>query len=184
MWKRSQDVLLLVLMPQHAKKIWVRMAPLLTLQLACGTGHLDWCQTDVRHQGRVLHTRLLPGWEQRTPCQRQYSYSWSTKYWPYQGDSLSPAIFEAVQGLLPPQRSQETTCDFFNGQPVGWQQQPTLQPTSMIQSPTHNYSNNLASQEGRVNSHEYNYVFHIMSFKVSLAPYRISQWYPIGGLIP
>ena len=40
MWKGSQDVLLLVTMPQYAKKVRVRMAPPLTLQLACGTGHL------------------------------------------------------------------------------------------------------------------------------------------------
>ena len=40
-----------------------------------------------------------------------------------------PAIFEAIRGSLPPQRSQETTSDFSSGLPVDWQQQPTFQLT-------------------------------------------------------
>ena len=42
LWKGSQDVILLVLIPQNAKKKFrARMVPPLTLQMAHGTGQLD-----------------------------------------------------------------------------------------------------------------------------------------------
>ena len=54
LWKGSQDVILLVLMPQNAKKKFrARMVPPLTLQMAHGTGQLDRCRTEVQNQGRV-----------------------------------------------------------------------------------------------------------------------------------
>ena len=60
MWKGSQDVLLLVLVPHDArKKFRARMAPPFTLQLAYVTGQLDRRQIEVRHQSCCTHDCYL-----------------------------------------------------------------------------------------------------------------------------
>ena len=65
---------------------------------------------------------------------------------------------------------------------MGQEQQPTLHPTQCdtVHQPTTTATAWL-TKEGRTNSYKYSHVYHV-SAKVSTASYRISQWYPIGGL--